>query len=109
MVCLTSNCTIDRVTRRGIFVVFLFCAGAADYVILAAVHNTGVRYFATFLVCAGLLPALTHTFTCITDNQGSASKRGAGLAIFGLLGQCGPILVARVLPETDQSWYSRGM
>ncbi|KAK7710202.1 hypothetical protein SLS64_005786 [Diaporthe eres] len=61
---------------------------------MATVHTTGVRYIATFLVCAGVFPAVALTFTWVTDNQGSASKRGADLAIFGM---------------TDQRWYSKGM
>lgn len=109
VVCVTASFISDRFKMRGIFVIFFCCAGAAGYVILATVHTTGVRYFATFLVCAGVFPAVALTFTWVTDNQGSASKRGAGLAIFGMVGQCGPILGARLFPNTDQPWYSKGM
>lgn len=109
VVCITASYISDRVRMRGIFVTFFCCAGAAGYVILATVHTTGVRYFATFLVCAGVFPAVALTFAWVTDNQGSASKRGAGLAIFGMVGQCGPILGARLFPKTDEPWYSKGM
>lgn len=109
VVCVTASFISDRFRMRGIFVIFFCCAGAAGYVILATIHTTGVRYFATFLVCAGVFPAVALTFTWVTDNQGSASKRGAGLAIFGMVGQCGPILGARLFPKTDQPWYSKGM
>lgn len=48
------------------------------------------------------------TFNWVIDNQGSASKRATSLAIFGMVGQCGP--PGRVLdPQTDQPWYSKGM
>ncbi|CAH0023694.1 unnamed protein product [Clonostachys rhizophaga] len=108
-ICILSSFISDRVRTRGIFVILFSCAGAAGYVILATVETTGVRYFATFLVCAGVFPAVALTFTWVTDNQGSASKRGAGLAIFGMVGQCGPILGARLFPKNEGPYYEKGM
>ncbi|KAK2768948.1 major facilitator superfamily transporter [Colletotrichum kahawae] len=109
VVCVTASFVSDRFRTRGVFIVLFCCTGAVGYVLLATIHTTGVRYFATFLVCAGVFPAVALTFTWVTDNQGSASKRGAGLAIFGMVGQCGPILGARLFPKTDQPWYAKGM
>lgn len=108
-VCVSASFLSDKVRARGIFIIFFCCMGALGYILLATVHVTGVRFFATFLVCAGVFPAVALTFTWVTDNQGSASKRGAGLAIFGMIGQCGPILGSRLFPKTDEPWYSKGM
>jgi sugar phosphate permease len=109
--CVTASLMSDRFRTRGLFVMLFSCAGAVGYVLLAVlpVSSVGVRYFATFLVCAGVFPAVALTFTWVTDNQGSASKRGAGLAIFGMFGQCGPILGARLFPKSDGPSYSKGM
>lgn len=109
--CVLASFLSDKVRTRGVFVMFFCCAGAVGYVLLATLHvdMVGVRYMATFLVCAGVFPAVALTFTWVTDNQGSASKRGAGLAIFGMFGQCGPILGARLFPKSDGPSYSRGM
>lgn len=107
--CLAASFISDKFRRRGILIIFFCCAGGVGYVLLATIHTTGVRYFATFLVCAGVFPAVALTFTWVTDNQGSASKRGAGLAIFGMFGQCGPILGARLFPKKQGPWYSKGM
>ncbi|KAK0763349.1 hypothetical protein N5P37_004336 [Trichoderma harzianum] len=109
VVCVSASFLSDKVRARGIFIIFFCCMGALGYILLATVHATGVRFFATFLVCAGVFPAVALTFTWVTDNQGSASKRGAGLAIFGMIGQCGPILGSRLFPKTDEPWYSKGM
>ncbi|KAH7010283.1 major facilitator superfamily domain-containing protein [Ilyonectria destructans] len=109
VICVLVSFFSDRVQTRGIFVMVFSAVGAAGYIILATVHTTGVRYFATFLVCAGVFPAVALTFTWVTDNQGSASKRGAGLAIFGMVGQCGPILGARLFPKTSGPYYEKGM
>lgn len=109
VVCVTASFLSDRAGTRGVFIIFFCCAGAAGYIILATVQTIAVRFFATFLVCAGVFPAVALTFTWVTDNQGSASKRGSGLALFGMFGQCGPILGARLFPDEDGPWYSRGM
>jgi hypothetical protein len=109
VVCVSASFASDRARTRGIFIITLCCIGAIGYILLATMEVTGVRYFATFLVCAGVFPAVALTFTWVTDNQGSASKRGAGLAIFGMLGQCGPILGARLFPESDGPRYAKGM
>ncbi|KAH6972295.1 major facilitator superfamily domain-containing protein [Ilyonectria sp. MPI-CAGE-AT-0026] len=109
VICVLVSFFSDRVQTRGIFVMVFSAVGAAGYIILATVHTTGIRYFATFLVCAGVFPAVALTFTWVTDNQGSASKRGAGLAIFGMVGQCGPILGARLFPKTSGPYYEKGM
>ncbi|KAI8260913.1 hypothetical protein K4K56_006172 [Colletotrichum sp. SAR 10_98] len=65
----------------------------------AATHNfAGIMALRFQLLCI-----CTGVWSC------SASKRGAGLAIFGMVGQCGPILGARLFPKTDQPWYAKGM
>ena len=109
VLCITASFLSDKFRMRGPFIIFFCCAGAIGYILLATIHTTGVRYFATFLVCAGVFPAVALTFTWVTDNQGSASKRGAGLAIFGMVGQCGPILGARLFPKSEGPWYAKGM
>ncbi|KAI8263320.1 hypothetical protein K4K58_013079 [Colletotrichum sp. SAR11_239] len=55
------------------------------------------------------LPLWTALMAIGWGSMSSASKRGAGLAIFGMVGQCGPILGARLFPKTDQPWYAKGM
>ncbi|WZH44063.1 major facilitator superfamily domain-containing protein [Fusarium acuminatum] len=108
-VCVGMSMISDRVGQRGPFVFVFCCIGAVGYILLSVIRTTAIRYFATFLVCAGVFPAVALTFTWVTDNQGSSSKRGAGLAIFGMFGQCGPILGARLFPKSDGPFYHKGM
>ncbi|KAJ0123781.1 hypothetical protein J7T55_012250 [Diaporthe amygdali] len=108
-VCVLTSFYSDRVRSRGIFVIIFSTIGAVGYILLATITATGIRYFATFLVCAGVFPAVALTFTWVTDNQGSSSKRGAGLTIFGMFGQCGPILGARIFPKSEGPYYEKGM
>lgn len=108
-VCLAASFLSDKAQNRGYFVLGFCCTGCVGYILLAVVKTTAVRYFATFLACAGTFPAVALMFTWVTDNQGSGSKRGAGLAIFGMVGQCGPILGAYLFPTAEGPYYVKGM
>lgn len=108
-VCLGASCLSDKVGNRGFFITGFCAAGATGYLLLAFIHTTAVRCLAYFLVCAGVFPAVALTFTRVTENQGSAFKRGAGLAIFDMIGQCGHILGAKLFPKSGGPYYSRGM
>ncbi|CAG7932228.1 unnamed protein product [Penicillium olsonii] len=107
--CIIISFISDYFQARGIFIAFFSALGGAGYVILALVAENAVRFFATFLICAGVFPAVSLTFTWVTDNQGSSSKRGVGLAIFGMIGQCGPLLGARLFPSSQGPMFSKGM
>ncbi|OJI89776.1 hypothetical protein ASPTUDRAFT_79671 [Aspergillus tubingensis CBS 134.48] len=107
--CIGASFLSDHVRQRAIFISFFAALGGAGYIILALVATNAVRFFATFLICAGVFPAVSLTFTWVTDNQGSSSKRGVGLAIFGMIGQCGPLLGARLFPSQDSPMFSKGM
>lgn len=43
------------------------------------------------------------------NNQGSDTKRGTGIAILNLVGQCGPLLGTRVYPAEEGPYYRKGM
>ncbi|KAL4894301.1 major facilitator superfamily domain-containing protein [Aspergillus ambiguus] len=95
--CITLSFISDYFQLRGLFIAFFAALGGAEYVILAVVTNNAVCFFA-FAICAGNSQQ-SLTFTWVTNNQRSSSKRGVGLAIFGMIGQCGPLLGARLFPS----------
>lgn len=107
--CVIISFISDYFQARGVFIAVFATLGGAGYVMLAVIANNAVRFLATFLICAGVFPAVSLTFTWVTDNQGSSSKRGVGLAIFGMIGQCGPLLGARLFPSNQGPMYSKGM
>lgn len=43
------------------------------------------------------------------DNQGTDTRRGSGVVILNLLGQCGPLLGTRLYPSTQGPYYVKGM
>lgn len=109
VLCVAMSTISDRLGFRGMFICALCCVGGIGYLLLSIVNTPGIRYFSTFLICGGTFPAVALTFTWVTDNQGSASKRGAGLVIFGIIGQCGSILGAHLFPHSQAPKYVKSM
>ncbi|EED19199.1 allantoate permease, putative [Talaromyces stipitatus ATCC 10500] len=109
LICLGVSFLSDRYGNRSIFLTTLSIVGAVGYLIEALVKTEGVRYFATYLICGGVFSAVALAFTWVTDNQGSASKRGAGLVIFGMIGQTGSIAGSRFFPSEEGPYYIKGM
>ncbi|KAF2160102.1 hypothetical protein M409DRAFT_70639 [Zasmidium cellare ATCC 36951] len=109
IVCVIMSTTSDRLGIRGPFICALSCVGGVGYLLLSLIETPGVRYFCTFLILCGGVPASALTFTWVTDNQGSASKRGAGLIIFGVVAQSGSILGAHLFPKSEAPKYVKSM
>jgi len=124
---LVTTWLADKSQQRGLTIAFTSILGGIGYIVLAKVENVGVRYFATFLAAAGVFstipnilawtisktPVVTHfklpTLTLQLDNQGSDTRRGAGLVLINLVGQCGPILGTRLYPSQQGPRYVKGM
>ena len=54
------------------------------------------------------LKAYSLANPCSLDNQGSDTRRGVGIAMLNIIGQCGPLLGTNVFPSTDGPRYVRG-
>lgn len=109
LICIASCYVADRTQQRGLVITALSIVGGTGYVLLAVCTGTGVRYFAVFLVAAGIYPAICNIPTWVLNNQGSDTKRGAGMAILQTIGQCGPLLGTRLYPAAEGPRYVKGM
>ncbi|KAL2827163.1 major facilitator superfamily domain-containing protein [Aspergillus cavernicola] len=98
----------DRFQQRGLTIVFFSLVGAVGYVLLAACTSVGVRYFGVFLAAAGVFPCIANILPWVLNNQGSDSRRGMGIVILNIIGQCGPFLGTNVFPSSDGPRYVRG-
>ncbi|KAF9512796.1 hypothetical protein BS47DRAFT_1297248 [Hydnum rufescens UP504] len=103
----------DRLRHRGLFVSFFSAMGGTGYVVLATCRGPWVRYGAIFLVAVSSHPQHKRTISngylsWLSNNQVKESQRGAGLALFGVIGQCGPILGVRLYPASEKPYYVRG-
>ena len=71
----------DRTQQRGFMVATLTAIGGIGYVILATSKSVGARYFGVFLAAGGIFPAIGNVLPWVTNNQGSDTRRGAGIAV----------------------------
>jgi dipeptide/tripeptide permease len=109
LVCIASTWIADKTRQRGYTIIVLSLIGGIGYILLATVKSVGVRYFGVFLAAAGVFPAISNILPWTLNNQGSDSKRGAGIALLNIVGQCGPLLGTRVFPASNAPYYITGM
>lgn len=98
----------DRTQQRGVVIAVLTVVGGAGYVILATAKSVGARYFGVFLAAAGIFPAMGNVQPWVTNNQGSDTRRGTGIVLLNLIGQCGPLLGTRLYPSTEGPRFVKG-
>ncbi|KAL1595311.1 hypothetical protein SLS60_010002 [Paraconiothyrium brasiliense] len=98
----------DRTQQRGIMLVILTIIGGTGYVILAAAKSVGARYFGVFMAAAGIFPAIANILPWVLNNQGSDTRRGAGIVLLNVIGQCGPLLGTRMYPSNEGPFYVKG-
>ncbi|OAL24990.1 hypothetical protein AYO20_10524 [Fonsecaea nubica] len=104
-----STCWIaDRSQQRGLMIAFLSCVGGIGYILLATCTAVAPRYFGTFLCASGVFPAIANILPWVVNNQGSDSRRGMGIILLNLVGQCGPLLGTRIFPKSQEPRYVKG-
>ncbi|KAL8993865.1 MAG: hypothetical protein Q9188_007214 [Gyalolechia gomerana] len=99
----------DRTQQRGLVLMITSLVGAVGYLVLATVETVGVRYFAIFLAAAGVFSTIPNILAWTLNNQGSDTRRGAGLVLINVVGQCGPVLGTRLYPNAERPRYVKGM
>ena len=98
----------DRTQQRGLMLIVLTIIGGIGYTILAAAKSVGARYFGVFMAAAGIFPAIANILPWVLNNQGSDTRRGAGIVVLNLIGQCGPLLGTRLYPSKEGPFYVKG-
>ncbi|KAJ9151380.1 Major facilitator superfamily transporter [Pleurostoma richardsiae] len=109
LICILTTYLADRLRQRGLMIAGLSVVGGVGYVLLATVRSVGVRYLGVFLAAAGVFPAIANILSWVLNNQGTDTKRGVGIAMLNIIGQCGPILGTRVFPAAEKPYYVKGM
>lgn len=103
----------DRYRSRSFFIFVLALFGAGGYFIIALAGifqwPSIIRYLGVFPACAGFFSAITLIITWALNNQDTDSKRGTGIAMLNIIGQCGPLLGTRLYPDSDAPYYIKGM
>ncbi|KKY17199.1 putative mfs [Phaeomoniella chlamydospora] len=109
LVTISSTILADKIQQRGLVIFVLSLVGGIGYIVCATVEQQGVRYFSVFLAAAGVFPAIANILPWVLNNQGSDTRRGMGIIILNLIGQCGPILGTRIYPESQGPRYVQGL
>ncbi|KAE8353611.1 major facilitator superfamily domain-containing protein [Aspergillus coremiiformis] len=108
LVTIATTWMADRLQQRGLTITFLSLIGAVGYVLLTVCKSVGVRYAGVFLAAIGVFPSIANILPWVLNNQGSDSRRGMGIVILNLIGQCGPFLGTNIFPASDGPHYIRG-
>lgn len=109
--CMVAAVVSDRWGNRGYVVTFFATMGAAGYLILTCVEDeskTAARYAGIWLATCGIFPALSINITWMLNNQGGESKKGAGMAMLAIFGQCSSLISTSVFPNKDAPFYTKG-
>ncbi|KAJ5109058.1 hypothetical protein N7456_005733 [Penicillium angulare] len=99
----------DRIQQRGLMIAVLSLIGGVGYILCATCTTVGVRYFGVFLAACGVFPAIANILPWVLNNQGSDTRRGGGIILLNVIGQCGPFLGTNVFPDSQAPRYIEGM
>lgn len=102
--CVGAAIFSDRYGKRGLVIVFFSTIGMVGYLILAAVQDenkVGPRYLGVWLATCGVFPALCINITWLLNNQGGDSKKGAGMALLAVFGQCSSFVSSTAFPDSE--------
>ncbi|KAE8148058.1 major facilitator superfamily domain-containing protein [Aspergillus avenaceus] len=108
LVTIATTWIADRLQQRGLMIACLSLIGAVGYVLLATCTSVSVRYAGVFLAAIGVFPSIANILPWVLNNQGSDSRRGMGIVILNVIGQCGPFLGTNIFPDSDGPRYIRG-
>ncbi|KAF3761434.1 MFS general substrate transporter [Cryphonectria parasitica EP155] len=109
LVCIASTWLGDRTQQRGLLITLLSAVGCTGYILLAACRAVAVRYVGVFLAAAGVFPAIANILSWLLNNQRGDTRRGAGIAVMNIIGQCGPLLGTRVFLAAEGPYYVKGL
>lgn len=70
--------------------------------------KTAARYAGIWLATCGIFPALALNVTWMLNNQGGESKKGVGMALLAVFGQCSSLISSSVFPNSDAPLYTMG-
>jgi hypothetical protein len=79
--------------------------GGTGYLMLAIGHSTHLRYAGVFLATGGIFPVVANLFPWSLNNQRSDTKRGIGMVMFHVVGQCGTVLGTRLYPSSQAPYF----
>ncbi|KAH7385556.1 major facilitator superfamily domain-containing protein [Phaeosphaeria sp. MPI-PUGE-AT-0046c] len=98
----------DRVKKRGIFLMGFQVIAIAGFSMLAATGKPSVQYGGTVLAAIGIYPQIPLGMAWNSGNIGGSLKRGTGIAMQVMGGNCGGIVASYVYLSRDGPRFKTG-
>jgi hypothetical protein len=98
----------DRVRKRGIFLLFFQLIGIAGFSMLLASPKPNIQYAGTVLAAIGIYPQIPLGMAWNSGNIGGSLKRGTGIAMQVMGGNCGGIVASYVYLSRDAPRFKIG-
>jgi MFS family permease len=98
----------DRVKKRGIFLMGFQLIAIAGFSMLVATKKPSVQYGGTVLAAIGIYPQIPLGMAWNSGNIGGSLKRGTGIAMQVMGGNCGGIVASYVYLTRDSPRFKKG-
>ena len=98
----------DKYTQRGIFIVLWMSISVIGFIILIAVQNSSVKYFALFLTTGGIAPCVATCVTFISCNISPQTKRATAMAFAISVGNIGGAIAGQIYRSEDAPRFILG-
>lgn len=105
---IAASYAADRIKQRGIFLLGFQLTGVAGFALLAGTSNHSAQYGGLVLAAVGVYPTVPLAMAWNSGNIGGSLKRGTGIAMQVMGGNCGGIIASYVYLTKDGPRYITG-
>jgi MFS family permease len=105
---IAASWAADRMRRRGVFLLGFQLVGILGFALLAGSAEPSVQYAGTVLAAIGIYPQIPLGLAWNSGNIGGSLKRGTGIAMQVMGGNCGGIIASYVYLTRDAPRYTKG-
>ncbi|KAK1704598.1 high-affinity nicotinic acid transporter [Colletotrichum lupini] len=98
----------DRVRQRGIFLMGFQLVGILGFGLLVGTSKSSAQYAGTIFAAIGIYPQIPLGLAWNSSNIGGSLKRGTGIAMQVMGGNCGGIIASYVYLSRDGPRYTTG-
>lgn len=98
----------DRFKQRGVFLLGFQALAITGFSVLAGTTNTAAQYAGLVLAAIGIYPQVPLDMAWNSGNIGGSMKRGVGIAMQVMGGNCGGLVASYVYLSKDSPRYIQG-
>jgi MFS family permease len=105
---IVASYVADRVRKRGVFLLGFQLVAILGFSLLAGSGRPSVQYTGTVFAAIGIYPQIPLGLAWNSGNIGGSLKRGTGIAMQVMGGNCGGIIASYVYLSRDGPRYIKG-